>query len=154
MDDVMIKKAGVVAAVLAAFLYSANAQTFPGQAPVGAIPYWATTTQLAPSGMRFDSNGHLNVIAAAPPVMSGGCVGTGSNLSTGSTDVAGTMNARTDTGSVICTITFAAAYTNIPHCTATGWITQVFSMTTTTTTLTIGYANTALQKISYHCIGS
>lgn len=270
----MRKTASVIMIVLAGFACSANAQTYIGQASPGAIPYWVTTSQLAPSGVlatggivvgggagaapntttpctlssttlscvsstsfspviqttnntsdtassshvlsktrsggntlsndvlgvytfqgfansaaqssaavsavqtasssgsniptklffqtssasglliqnfSFDSNGHFSIVAGTPTLSV--CNGAGSGFGNGSSDSAGTINSQT-AAATTCTITFAATYTNVPHCVVSGWLTPITTMSATTSTLVVAFASTGAQKISYHCWGA
>jgi hypothetical protein len=103
---------------------------------------------------RINSKGHGEWTAASAPTSD---CGTSDTFETGSTDVVGRIEVGTTPGAS-CTLTFAAAWTNAPHCSVNNEdsVARAVTMVTSTTTnvlITFAAAPDAADSISYHCVG-
>lgn len=99
-------------------------------------------------GSRLTVSGHIGSLGTIPTLTG---AGTGSSITTGSTDTAGEITEGTSaTGAVI---TFANAYTNIPFAIVVSEAGLLFSYTVSTTAITItNIGALSSTKLSYHVI--
>lgn len=145
---------------------NASAGAVPGQIVFYTVPAGSTTLTermriratggigMGTSTLNTDSllevKGHITSEGTAPTVSA---CGTGPAIV--GNDVAGKVTAGT--GSVTtCTLTFATAFANAPHCIAeeTTTATTTFSVTTTTTTLVVASLTAFTSEVfHYICIG-
>jgi hypothetical protein len=133
----------------------------PGDADMpGALAFRTTPDGQSEVVERFriDAKGHGEWThlgtGTTPPTSD---CGTSDVIETGSTDNVGRIEVGTTPGSS-CTLTFAAAWTNAPHCSVNNEDSvarAVTMVTSTTTNVLITFAGTldAADSISYHCVG-
>jgi hypothetical protein len=123
----------------------------PGEIRFSLSPAGSSTVA---ERFRIDSAGHPEWTAATPPTSD---CGTDDTFETGSTDVVGRIEVGTTPGST-CTITFATAWTNAPHCSvnnedSAARAVTIVTTTTTTALITFASAPDAADSLSYHCQG-
>lgn len=101
----------------------------------------------------FDYRAHMLILQATAPTLTAGCNGTGSAITTGSTDMAGEFTTQ-NTGTTTCTVTFGQAYTAAPKCTASGssdTTTGTIAVVPTASTIVFTYSSVTSKKIMWVC---
>lgn len=127
-----------------------------GNSSLWSLGFGSSKSVVGTDVINWDSAGHVLLAGIAAPIVSS--CGTAPSVAAGS-DNAGDITMGT-TSPTTCTLTFAAAYTNVPHCFAVNRTSQfVLIAQATTTTLTIVGTNSGgkmanpLDVIDYVCLG-